>query len=94
MPAPRFGFVAVALVVTLSIAASDAARAEAPAAVALSGQVSSAEEGAMEGVVVSARRAGSTVTVRRRQRCARPLRLPDREAGARRLHAAHPRRGL
>ena len=63
MPAPRFGFVAVALVVTLSIAASDAARAEAPAAVALSGHVTSAEEGAMEGVVVSARRAGSTVTV-------------------------------
>ena len=63
MPAPRFGFVAAALVATLSIAASDAARAEAPAAVALSGQVSSAEEGVMEGVVVSARRAGSTVTV-------------------------------
>jgi virginiamycin B lyase len=37
------------------------ARAQAPAA--LSGQVSSAEEGTMEGVVVSAKRDGSTITV-------------------------------
>src|SRR5262249_16716968 len=38
-----------------------AARAQAPAA--LTGQVSSAEEGAMEGVVVTARRDGSTISV-------------------------------
>jgi virginiamycin B lyase len=37
------------------------ARAQAPAA--LSGQVSSAEEGAMEGVLVSARKAGTNITV-------------------------------
>ena len=37
------------------------ARAQAPDA--LVGQVSSAQEGAMEGVVVSARKAGSIVTV-------------------------------
>src|SRR5215510_9848913 len=37
------------------------AAAEAPAA--LSGQVSSAKEGAMEGVVVSAKKASSTITI-------------------------------
>src|SRR5689334_19760490 len=35
----------------------------AQTATALSGQVSSAEEGAMEGVLVSAKKAGSTITV-------------------------------
>jgi len=38
-------------------------RAEAPSSTALSGQVSSAEEGQMEGVLISAKMAGSTVTV-------------------------------
>jgi virginiamycin B lyase len=37
--------------------------AEAQAAAALSGQVSSADEGAMEGVLVSAKKQGSTITV-------------------------------
>src|SRR2546421_3991497 len=37
------------------------AQAQAPAA--LTGQVSSAEEGAMEGVVVSAKREGSTISI-------------------------------
>ena len=37
--------------------------AQAQAAAALSGQVTSAEEGPMEGVLVSARQDGSTVTV-------------------------------
>ncbi|MEN3383738.1 MAG: virginiamycin lyase [Hyphomicrobiales bacterium] len=37
--------------------------ARAQSAAALSGQISSAEEGPMEGVLVSARRAGSTITV-------------------------------
>ena len=37
--------------------------AQAQTAVALSGQVSSAEEGSMEGVLVSARKEGSTITV-------------------------------
>ena len=47
---------------SLSTASSGWSTAAAQAA-ALSGQVSSAEEGAMEGVVVSARKAGSTITV-------------------------------
>src|SRR5256885_907337 len=37
--------------------------APARAQTALSGQITSAEEGAMEGVLVSAKRAGSTITV-------------------------------
>jgi virginiamycin B lyase len=43
------------------IASPTVAGAQAPAA--LGGQVSSAKEGAMEGVVVSAKKAGGTVTV-------------------------------
>src|SRR5882762_6667446 len=39
------------------------ALAQAQATVALTGQVSSAEEGAMEGVVVSAKRDGSTISI-------------------------------
>src|SRR6267154_2199097 len=38
-------------------------RGQAPTSVGLTGQVSSKEEGPMEGVVVSAKRAGSTITV-------------------------------
>ena len=38
-------------------------RAQAPASAALTGQVSSKEEGSMEGVLVSAKKAGSTITV-------------------------------
>jgi streptogramin lyase len=40
-----------------------AAPAETPHSIALTGRVSSAEEGAMEGVLVSAKRAGSTMTI-------------------------------
>src|SRR5438132_11637612 len=39
------------------------ALAQAQGTVALTGQVSSAEEGAMEGVVVSARKDGSTISI-------------------------------
>src|SRR5216683_3218761 len=38
-------------------------RAEAETSVALTGQVTSAEEGPMEGVLVSAKKAGSTITI-------------------------------
>src|SRR5438309_11562396 len=38
-------------------------QAETPSSVALTGQVTSAEEGPMEGVIVSAKKAGSTITV-------------------------------
>src|SRR5437660_11839244 len=54
LPALTVGLVALAL----SIGPS-----QAQASVALNGQVSSAAEGAMEGVLVSARKDGSTVTV-------------------------------
>src|SRR5260370_42689951 len=54
---------ALGLVVVLSFAISESLRGQAPTSVALAGQVSSQEEGPMEGVVVSAKRAGSTVTV-------------------------------
>ena len=42
---------------------ADAPRAQAQAAAALAGQVTSAEEGAMEGVIVSAKKDGSNITV-------------------------------
>jgi virginiamycin B lyase len=54
---------AVGLVVALSFVISESLRGQAPTSVALAGQVSSQEEGSMEGVVVSAKKAGSTVTV-------------------------------
>src|SRR6266699_6797164 len=53
-----------ALFTAAAHAQSEASRpAQAQAAVALTGQVSSAEEGAMEGVVVSARKDGSTISI-------------------------------
>src|SRR6266702_3394283 len=53
-----------ALFTAVAHAQSEALRpAQAQAAVALTGQVSSAEEGAMEGVVVSAKRDGSTISI-------------------------------
>jgi virginiamycin B lyase len=51
-----------AVTLTLTAAGADWSKAFAQSAV-LSGQVSSAEENAMEGVVVSAKKAGSTITV-------------------------------
>ncbi|HET7765736.1 MAG TPA: carboxypeptidase regulatory-like domain-containing protein [Burkholderiales bacterium] len=48
---------------TLAAAALLAASAHAAAQTALSGTVSSAEEGAMEGVLVRAKKAGSTITI-------------------------------
>ena len=47
----------------LALLLQTAAPAFAQAAAALSGEVSSAKEGPMEGVVVSARKDGSTITV-------------------------------
>jgi hypothetical protein len=55
--------IATLLIAILSSAAFGLDRAGAQSTAALSGQVSSAEEGAMEGVVVSAKRDGSTITV-------------------------------
>ena len=53
---------AAAALAVLSLPGIDAP-AHAQSAVALSGQVTSAEEGAMEGVIVSAKREGSNITV-------------------------------
>ena len=52
-------WVALALV----LAGTNPVPAHAQPSTALTGQVTSADEGAMEGVLVSARRAGSTITV-------------------------------
>jgi virginiamycin B lyase len=57
----RLSTLTAAAMAAFCFAAAHAANAQAPAA--LAGQVSSAKEGAMEGVVVSAKRAGSTITV-------------------------------
>src|SRR5947207_10302587 len=52
----------VALLAALSLAFQSGSPAVAQS-VALTGQIASAEEGPMEGVLVSAKRAGSTITV-------------------------------
>jgi virginiamycin B lyase len=57
-------FVTVAvLVVAFVVTLAGALRAQQPVQTALSGRVTSAAEGAMEGVLVSAKRAGSTIMV-------------------------------
>jgi len=52
-----------AAAVALSFAASGLIRADGSPGIALTGQVTSTEEGPMEGVLVSAKKAGSTVTI-------------------------------
>src|SRR5258706_3005762 len=54
--------IAIAVIIVFCTASNFVRAASAPSA-ALTGQVSSAEEGAMEGVLVSAKRDGSTVTI-------------------------------
>jgi streptogramin lyase len=54
--------IAASLTLLLVTAPSGTLRAQAPAP-ALTGQVTSAEEGAMEGVLVSAKKAGSSITI-------------------------------
>lgn len=63
MTAIRALTVTASLAAMLFLAGTDALRAEAQTAEALAGQVTSTEEGPMEGVLVSARKAGSTVTI-------------------------------
>src|SRR5437867_11703300 len=63
MTMPPRGFL-LAVTAGLAVAAGlDPIPAAAESAVALTGRVTSAGEGAMEGVVVSAKKAGSTVTI-------------------------------
>jgi virginiamycin B lyase len=59
----RTGLPIFAAVAAVCFTLPDAAPALAQAPAALAGQVSSAQEGAMEGVVVSAKKAGGTITV-------------------------------
>ncbi len=63
----RVGHALLSFFATLALvliqAGSESSRANAQSPVALTGQVTSAEEGAMEGVLVSAKKAGSTITI-------------------------------
>ena len=80
----------VAALAMLSLVSTPGAlRAQAPAA--LSGQVSSQEEGNMEGVLVSAKKTGSHHHHHGRQRRAGPFQLPGVEARARAIHDLDPR---
>src|SRR5437899_1305726 len=54
---------AICVAAALSSTSRGPLRAQTPDPIALTGVVSSAEEGPMEGVLVSARRTGSTITV-------------------------------
>src|ERR1700726_4500497 len=58
----RFNALLASTSLVSALACLATAPAQAQTAAALSGQVSSAEEGAMEGVLVSAKREGSTIT--------------------------------
>jgi streptogramin lyase len=63
MPARSLSLIAAALAAVLGSSVLDELNAQTQPAAALTGIVSSEKEGAMEGVVVSAKKAGSTVTV-------------------------------
>ena len=56
-------WLATTAILTVGFALSQAPLLHAQTGVALSGQVSSQEEGAMEGVLVSAQQSGSPITV-------------------------------
>ncbi len=71
-----------------------ASLASAQTAAALSGAVRSAKEGMMEGVVVSAKKDGSTITVSVVSDEQGPLQLPGVATRSRALRDRHPRRWL
>src|ERR1700737_4568181 len=59
-----FLFLLIAILgVTLICPELSLLRGQAPTSIGLAGEVSSKEEGPMEGVIVSAKKAGSTITV-------------------------------
>ena len=64
---------------------------DAIAQTALTGQVTSTEEGPMEGVLVSAKKAGSTITITVVSDEQGRYSFPGREARARPICVAHPR---
>ena len=85
---------AIAVFALLLAQAIGSPSAVAQEAQALAGTVSSAEEGAMEGVIVSAKKDGSTITVSVITDEQGHYSLPGGTAGAGRLQAFHPRRRL
>ena len=75
-------FLAIAIaaaVISMRLVPADPLQANSSAAAALTGQVSSQKEGLMEGVVVGAKKDGSTMTVNVTT-TRRPLQLPSLEA--------------
>ena len=87
MTKTRF-FVLLAAVVILIVVWRTAAQS---APVALTGVVSSQQEGAMEGVLVSAKRAGSTVTVTVATDAQGRYAFPRNSPRARRVRDSHSR---
>jgi hypothetical protein len=55
--------IAAGLAVVLSVTRFNSLRAETTGAAALTGQVTSADEGSMEGVLVTAKKTGSTISI-------------------------------
>ncbi len=84
----RTSFVAAAAAVLIVSVGPSAVRAEI-----LTGSVNSAAEGAMEGVLVSAQKAGSPITVTVVSDAARPFSFPGWDADGGTLRTAHPRDG-
>ena len=60
---PRLFFGGLLLLEAAILCSPNPGRAQTAASMALTGQVSSQEEGSMEGVLVSAKRTGSTITI-------------------------------
>ena len=88
MSAKRLSLIAGALALVLW---SRRVARPGPAPAALAGTVSSAKEGLMEGVVVSAKKAGSTVTISVATDDKGRFSFPASEAGAGPVRAQHPR---
>ena len=82
------------LAVGLVQAGGDVPPARAQSAATLTGHVSSAEEGPMEGVVVSAKKDGATFTISVVTEKGGGYAFPADQIGARPLQALDPRRRL
>ena len=80
--------------VTLFFCVTNVIGAASAPGVALTGQVSSQEEGRMEGVLVSAKREDSTITVTVVSDAQGAVQLPQLEVGAGALRSRHTRGGI
>ena len=90
----RMAFVGAAFALTLVLSSSSppaAAQGAGSAAAALAGQVASTEEGPMEGVIVSAKKDGSTITISVITNAQGRLQLPGGATRARPVQPANPR---